>query len=117
MFVLLPRTTDNRVVKPKKDDKDANSLVTKVVVISLLGEIYGISLLWDDLNNMYQIIASTRLDIAFAVNACDGLSNRPMYSACRTLLQILDYYVDNTVHLGIMYRVQDFNINSFSESD
>ena len=116
MLVVLPRTTDNRVVKPEKDDKHDNSLVTKVV-INVLGEIYGISLLWDDLNNTYQIIASTRLDIAFAVNACDGLSNRPMYSACRTLVQILDYYVYNTVHLGIMYRGQDFNINSFSESD
>ena len=68
------------------------------------------------LGSLLYLAVNTRPDIAFAVNACARFSNNPTYSACRTLVRILDY-VANTVHVGIMYRGHDFNIHGFCDSD
>jgi hypothetical protein len=56
-------------------------------------------------------------NIAFAVNACARFSNIPTYAACHILVRILDYYVDNTIHAGIVCRGHDFDMHELCDSD
>lgn len=65
---------------------------------------------------LYLAVNNTGPDIAFTTNACARFSNSPTYyAACRTLVRILDY-IDNTIHVGIVYRGHDFDIYGFCHS-